>query len=219
MRLALATAQQQPDQLGGIAGWAVGVMETLGLVGAAFLIAIENLFPPLPSEVILPLAGFAASRGEFSLVGALVATTIGSVVGAVVLYWIGRRFGEDRIRRWAEKLPLFKVRDIDRANEWFRRHGKKAVFFGRMLPVFRSVISVPAGVERMPAHTFVLLTAAGSAIWNGVFIVAGYYLGESWSAVEPIASVLQWVVLAAIVAACGYFVVRRTRQARAARRS
>jgi membrane protein DedA with SNARE-associated domain len=128
---------------GGIAGWAVGLMETLGGPGAGLAIALENLFPPLPSEVILPLAGFAASRGELSLAGALFWTTVGSVVGALLLYALGGWFGRDRVRAVAARLPLVKLSDIDRTEAWFARHGAKAVFFGRMIPIFRSVIPLP----------------------------------------------------------------------------
>jgi membrane protein DedA with SNARE-associated domain len=211
---ALVAAQAESDQLGGIAGWAVSLMESLGGPGAGLAIAIENLFPPLPSEVILPLAGFTASRGELSLVEALIWTTVGSVVGAVVLYGLGAALGLDRTRALAERMPLLKGSDVDHASEWLSRHGKKAVFFGRMIPVFRSFISIPAGVNRMPITQFVLLTALGSGIWNTAFVLAGFTLGENWARVEPYAGTFQTAVIAIIIIVIAYAVVKRVRELR-----
>ncbi|WP_240757392.1 DedA family protein [Nakamurella flava] len=214
-RLDTSAATQTAGELGGIAGWAVGVMETLGILGAALLIFAENLFPPLPSEVILPLAGFTASLGTFSLLWVIVGTTVGSVLGAVLLYWLGRTIGADRLRSMADRLPLMHGGDIDRAIDFFARHGGKAVFFGRMVPLFRSLISIPAGVQRMPLPKFLLLSTAGSLIWNTVFVLAGYLLGQNWALVEQSAGVLQWVVIAAVVIAVTVFVARRVRAQRA----
>lgn len=198
-----------PAELGGVAGWAVGVMETLGAPGAGLVVAIENLFPPIPSEVILPLAGFTAAQGSFSLLSAILWTTAGSLAGALVLYELGRVVGRDRVKHLAGKLPLVNENDIDVAERWFTRHGPKAVFFGRMLPIIRSAISVPAGVEKMPVLQFVAYTTAGSAIWNTVFIVAGYQLGEQYTVVERYAEVLQVVVVVVAVLLVAWFVVSR----------
>ncbi len=194
-----------------IAEWAIGLMETLGAPGAGAAVALENLFPPLPSEVILPLAGFAASKGEVSLVGALVWTTLGSLVGALVLYGAGAALGRERTRRLAERLPLVKVEDLDKAEAWFDRHGTKAVLIGRLIPVVRSMISVPAGVERMPLPLFATLTALGSAAWNGVLIAAGYQLGEQYHLVERYVGILQTVVLVAVAAGLVWFAVAKLR--------
>ena len=192
----------------------VGLMETLGAPGAGLAVAIENLFPPIPSEVILPLAGFAASRGELDLVAAIVCTTLGSLLGALALYGLGAWLGRDRMRRIAARLPLIDVEDIDKTEAWFTRHGAKAVFFGRMLPLFRSFVSIPAGIERLALWKFALLTTAGSLIWNTAFILAGFWLGEQWHVVEPYADVVQWVVIAAVVGALAWFVVGRMRRRR-----
>lgn len=202
-------------ELTGIAGWAVQLMEQLGGFGAGLAIALENLFPPLPSEVILPLAGFTASRGRFSLAEVLLWTTIGSVVGALALYALGAALGRDRLRRIVDRLPLVRLSDLDRTEDWFARHGDKAVFFGRMIPIFRSLISIPAGVERMPLGRFTLLTTAGSLLWNAVFVLAGYFLGENWHVVETYAAILQKAVIAAVLVAATVFVVRRVRQRQA----
>lgn len=151
----LAAPADAAAPVDGVAGWAVGLMERLGGPGAGLAIALENLFPPLPSEVILPLAGFTASRGTFTLVGALFWTTLGSVVGALALYGVGAGLGRARFRNLAARMPLVKVEDVDRTEAWFARHGSQAVFFGRMIPIFRSFVSVPAGIERMPLGKFV----------------------------------------------------------------
>ncbi|RFU86189.1 DedA family protein [Streptomyces triticagri] len=175
--------------------WINSLMDTLGAPGAGLAIAMENIFPPLPSEVILPLTGFAASTGEMNLAAALLWTTAGSVLGALALYGLGALFGRDRIIAVASRLPLVKVSDIERTEAWFARHGRKAVFFGRMVPIFRSLISVPAGVERMPLPMFLLLTTLGSAIWNTVFVLAGYLLGDNWAQVTGYVSAYSTVVL------------------------
>lgn len=203
------------SSLGAVGDWVVGLMETLGAPGAGIAVAVENLFPPIPSEIILPLAGFAASRGDLNLVAAIVFTTLGSLVGALALYGIGAWLGIDRIRWIAKKLPLVDVSDVEKTEAWFRKHGSKAVFFGRMLPIFRSLISIPAGIERMPVWKFALLTTAGSLIWNTIFILAGFWLGEQWHIVEQYADILKYVVIAAVVAAVAWFVISRVRKHRA----
>jgi membrane protein DedA with SNARE-associated domain len=199
-------------QMDGIVGWVVDLMEALGAPGVGLAIALENVFPPLPSEVFLPLAGFAASRGELSLVAAIVWTTIGSVVGALALYGIGAALGRDRLCAVAAKMPLVDVGDIHKAEAWFAEHGAKAVFFGRMVPLVRSMISVPAGVERMGVPLFLALTAAGSLIWNSIFVLAGYLLGENWHIVESYAGILSKAVLVVIAIAVAVFVVLRIRR-------
>nr|WP_233552588.1 DedA family protein [Jiangella rhizosphaerae] len=198
-------------ELTGLAGLAVDLMDTMGAVGAGIAIAAENLFPPLPSEVILPLAGFTASRGDMNLAAAIIWTTVGSVVGALIWYAVGAAVGRDRTRGILARLPLVKMADVDKAEAWFGKHGVKTIFFGRMIPIFRSFISIPAGVERMSLPVFLLFTALGSAIWNTVFILLGYQLGQNWDAVEQYVGLLQYAVIAAVVVAVVAFVVLRVR--------
>lgn len=200
------------ENLNLFAQWAVSLMEGLGSIGAGVAVAVENLFPPIPSEIILPLAGFTASRGSFALWEVLVWTTVGSVVGALALYGLGAWLGPQRLRRIVARVPLMKVSDADRAEAWFARHGSKAVFFGRMIPLFRSLISIPAGIERMPIVRFTLLTTAGSAIWNTTFVLAGYLLGENWSTVEQYADIFQLVVVTAVAIIVVTFIILRVRQ-------
>ncbi|MEE6280107.1 DedA family protein [Georgenia sp. MJ170] len=192
-----------------ITDYAVSLMETMGGPGAAIAIALENLFPPIPSEVILPLAGFTASQGELSLVGVILWTILGSVVGAMLLYGLGAWLGIRRLRAIAVRLPLVNGSDIDATEAWFAKHGTKAVFFGRMLPIFRSLISIPAGIERMPLPLFLGLTTAGSTIWNTVLVLAGYFLGERWHIVEQYTGILQWVVIVGVLVLVGWFLWRR----------
>ncbi|MGM7671838.1 DedA family protein [Microbacterium sp. A93] len=202
------------ENLNAIAAWAVTLMETLGGPGAGLAIALENLFPPLPSEIILPLAGFTAAQGTLGLIEVLIWTTVGSVVGALALYGIGAWLGRRRMYAIVERMPLIKREDVERTESWFERHGSKAVFFGRMIPIFRSLISIPAGIERMPLLRFTLLTTAGSAIWNTIFVLAGYFLGANWHVVEEYAGVFQKVVIVVVVVAVATWIVVRVRKVR-----
>ncbi|CAL9273791.1 hypothetical protein SUDANB5_02250 [Streptomyces sp. SudanB5_2050] len=204
-----ALAAQTAADSGAAPQWINDLMDALGAPGAGLAIALENLFPPLPSEVILPLAGFAASSGRMNLIAVLLWTTAGSVIGALALYGIGALLGRDRTVAIAGRLPLVKVSDIEKTEAWFQKHGTKAVFFGRMIPIFRSLISVPAGVERMRLPVFLALTTLGSAIWNTVFVLAGYALGDNWSEVSNIASTYSKVILALAALALLVFVVMR----------
>jgi membrane protein DedA with SNARE-associated domain len=202
-------------ELTGLAGFAVDVVDTLGATGVGLLVAAENLFPPLPSEVILPLAGYVASQGRMSLVLAIVGATLGSYLGALALYALGALLGRDRLRRVVDRLPLVDVSDLDRAEDRFRRHGSAAVLFGRCVPVVRSLISIPAGVERMPLGRFSAYTLAGSAVWNSIFIVGGHQLGDRWRDVGRYSDPLNYAVIAIIALLLARFVVKRVRRARA----
>jgi len=203
----------------GIDDWAIAVMETLGVVGAGLLVAIESLFPPIPSEIILPLAGFTASRGSFSLIGAIVATTIGSLVGALGLYYLGRYVGLARLRRWADRVPLMSSDDVDKAMVWFGKHDRIAVLTGRFVPIVRSLVSIPAGVERMNLGLFLLLTLIGSGIWNSIFIILGFVLGENWTVVEGFMAQYSRLILVIAVLALAVIIVLRIRHHRRANRA
>ncbi|MBB6352201.1 DedA family protein [Nonomuraea muscovyensis] len=200
----------------GVVGWATGLMESLGAPGAGLIVALENVFPPLPSEVILPLAGFTAGKGEMALWEVLVWTTIGALAGALVLYGAGALLGKDRTHALAARIPLLKPDDLDKAEGWFDRHGRKTVFFGRMVPVFRSVISVPAGLDRMPLATFAVLTALGSLIWNTALVLAGYLLGDKWEVVDTYMGIFTYVVLGLVALALAGWIWRRVAESRRA---
>ncbi|UVJ59594.1 DedA family protein [Trueperella pyogenes] len=211
--MGIFTALASDDNLTGIAAWAVSIMESLGGLGVAFLIAVENLFPPLPSEIILPLAGFTASQGtSFNLAEAIIWATAGSLVGAWALYGIARIIGRERTRAIFNWLPLVKISDVDKTEAWFHKHDQSTVFFGRMLPIFRSLISLPAGVIKMNFLKFTVLTTLGAAIWNTTLIGAGYILGENWHLVDDYVGILSKIVLVAILALLLWWVVRRLRK-------
>ena len=195
--------------------WAERVVETLGYPGLALLIALENVFPPIPSEVMLPLAGFLSGQGKLWLPAAILAATVGSVAGALALYGVGAWLGEQRlrglVRRFGHWFALDED-DLDRADAWFQRHGTKAVLFGRVIPVVRSLISIPAGVNRMALPSFVLYSALGSGIWNSVLIGAGWWLGDRWERVSQYVEYLQYALLIAAIAAISWFLTSRRRQ-------
>ncbi|MEW5809220.1 MAG: DedA family protein [Actinomycetota bacterium] len=190
-------------------------MERWGGLGAGIAIAAENLFPPVPSEVILPMAGFAARLGDLSLAEAVGGATAGSLVGAWLLYALGAWLGHDRMRSLALRIPLISAEDVDKTTAWFGKHGTKAVFFGRMIPLFRSFISIPAGTERMNLAVFTALTLLGSLVWNSALIGAGYALGANWHAIDPYTAVLQYLVIGGVVLWVARFVVTRRRRSRA----
>jgi len=191
------------DLVGGLANWATDVIEQLGYAGLAMIIALENVFPPIPSEAVLPLAGFLTGQGRMSFPGAVLAATSGAVVGALVLYAAGYWFGDCRLRwlvtRYGRLLGAGEA-DLDKASGWFDRHGGRAVLFCRVVPIVRSLISIPAGIRRMPLLPFIGYTALGSGVWNTILIGAGWWLGDSWEEVEQYVGYLQYVVILAVLA-------------------
>ncbi len=192
--------------------WVTSVVEQLGYVGVAFLVALENLFPPIPSEIVLPLAGFVAGRGEAWLVGMVIAATVGSVIGAWSLYGIAAAVGPGRIRRLTMRYGgwfRITVDDLDRAEGWFDRRSGSAVLLCRCVPLIRSLVSIPAGFRRMPFAKFTLYTAIGSLVWNSALIGAGFALGERWDSVEGYLGYVQTIVLALIAAVIAWFVWTR----------
>ncbi|WP_201617680.1 DedA family protein [Psychrobacter immobilis] len=172
-----------------ISEWVLSIMAKFGYFGIVFAMFAENVFPPIPSEVIMPAAGFAASRGDLNLILVILAGTLGASLGALPLYYLGRIFDKERLIVVTEKYGkyvLVKPDDVASANEWFDKHGKTAVFFGRMVPGVRSLISIPAGMNNMPLLPFLALTALGSSIWTAALTLAGYYLGQNYEVVEGI---------------------------------
>lgn len=200
-----------------IIDWVLSVMESIGGPGIALAIFLENLFPPIPSEVVLPLAGFTAANGRYTIVEAVLWATLGSVVGALLLYGVGAVVGMDRLRVIAHKMPLVDVADVDKADAWFSKHGRKAVLLGRLIPGIRSLISIPAGVDRMPLTGFLAMTTLGSAVWNTALISAGYALGSRYHLVEqyidPISKVVYALIILAVLAWVVFLVRRSKRRA------
>lgn len=205
---------QAQEELTGLSGWVAEVLADLGPFGVGMLTALETVFPPIPSEVVLPLAGFLTQQGEMRLPAVMVASTLGSVLGALLLYWLGRAVGRERGSRIVARVPLVDREDVDRAAGWFDRHGRSAVFFGRLIPGVRSLISLPAGAAAMPLVPFLVFTTAGSLLWNSVLVGAGVALGSQWSRVDQYAGVLDWVLIAALVLLVVVAGVRRVRKRR-----
>jgi membrane protein DedA with SNARE-associated domain len=182
--------------------WIVAVLDRAGYPGIALLMFLENLFPPIPSELIMPLVGFTAARGEFSLPLAVFSGTLGSLAGAFLWYWIGFRFGRARVERLAERhgrwLTLCPA-DIERASAWFNRHGGTAVLIGRMVPTIRTLISVPAGIHHMPAGQFLLFSAIGTVGWTGLLTAAGYVLEAQYQDVSAYVNPVSTAIMIALL--------------------
>jgi membrane protein DedA with SNARE-associated domain len=208
--------------------WVRNVVEAAHYPGVTAMIALENIFPPIPSELVLPLGGFLAAQGDFpgppvlAVPLTIVAATIGSLIGAIVLYAFGAIVSEARVRAFLRRYGrylLLSEDDYNRAERWFTDHGQQAVFIGRCIPGIRSLISIPAGVERMPIPQFLVLSAAGSAIWNTALISAGAALGDQWDRASEYVDVFTYATIAVIGGAIVWFVVKRLRERRAARAS
>lgn len=193
---------------------ATDLIDAIGLLGVALLIAAESVVPPIPSELVLLLTGFNVSSGTFGPVSALVAATVGSVFGALVLYAVGAGVGEERMERLLALVgrPLGVTRrDVDRANAWFERHGDRIVLIGRCIPVVRSLVSLPAGADRMPLGKFLAYTTIGSALWNALWIGVGWALGDRWEEAERWTGYLDGLALVAVVVGVLALVVRKRR--------
>lgn len=199
-----------------IVDWVIELMKDIGGPGIALAIFLENIFPPIPSEVILPLAGFTAAQGHYTRAEAVLWATLGSVAGALLLYGIGAALGLERLKVIAHKMPLVDVADVDKADAWFTKHGPKAVFFGRFVPGIRSLISIPAGIDRMRLTSFLFYTTAGSLIWNALFVWIGYQLGDRYHLVEqymdPISKVVYVLIILAVLGTVAWMVRRSMRR-------
>ena len=189
--------------LSSLAIWVQDVIEQLGYLGVALLVVAENVFPPIPSEIVLPFAGFVAQRGSDSVVLMILAATVGSVIGALIMYWIAAVIGDDRLHAFTRKFGKWvqiREADLTRAEEWFDRHATSAVLIGRCVPLIRSVVSIPAGFRRMKLIPYIAYTFLGSLVWNILLIGAGAILGDNWERVGSYVGVFQWVVIALVIA-------------------
>ncbi|MDA2956812.1 MAG: DedA family protein [Ilumatobacteraceae bacterium] len=195
--------------------WAADFIDAIGLLGVAALVALENVFPPIPSELVLLLTGFNVSETRFGYVGAVVFATIGSVVGAYFLYGIGRLLSEDRLESFLAGIGRFvglKKSDVHKGFQWFERHGSAVVLFGRLIPVVRSVVSIPAGAEKMPLVRFSMLTALGSLAWNAIWIAVGWGLGDQWKKAGTWGDYIQYGAVAVILVVLVVVIVRARRK-------
>ena len=204
--------------LSNLASWVQDVIEQMGYLGVALLVILENLFPPIPSEIVLPFAGFVAQRGDASVWGMLLAATIGSVVGAWILYGVSALIGPERLRVFIVRYGKWftvKEADLHRAEKWFDERATVAVLIGRCVPIIRSIVSIPAGFRRMKIVPFTILTALGSLAWNLALIGAGAMLGDQWDRVEQYVGVFQWLVVVAILWFVLRFIVSRVKSRKA----
>jgi membrane protein DedA with SNARE-associated domain len=201
-----------------VANWVFSIVDRLGEVGVGMLIFLENIVPPVPSEVILPLAGFRARTGALNVWLVWPAATAGSVLGALVLYGVGAWLGYDRLHALAGKrwFILTSQSDLDRGDRIFERHGGKMVLLGRCVPLIRSVVSIPAGIAKMPLPRFLTLTAVGSGVWNALFIGLGWILGDQWGRVQGWLGPVSYVVIGLVVVGLAWLAVRKLRSRSAA---
>ncbi len=199
-----------PAQYEGIIGWVLSLMDSLGELGVGLAVLFETFIPPIPSEAVLPGAGFLAYEGRMNFWFAWLAATLGALIGAWIWYWIGAAIGRDRTRKLVGSLPLMEHEDFDKAEAFFTRWGGAAVFFGRCVPLVRSFISIPAGIERMNFIRFTLYTTAGSGIWNGIWIGLGFVFGP---AISPVlgrwSGVLSDAVVVIVVGLMLWFIIAR----------
>lgn len=198
-------------------GWIIEAIRGMGVWGVGLMMFLENVFPPIPSEVVMPLAGYLSAQNGISFAGAVAAGTVGSLAGAALWYAVGRRVSEERLCRWVERHGIWlamEPRDVRRAREFFERHGRAGVLFGRLLPVVRTLISVPAGFARMPPVPFLLYSAAGTLAWTAALAWAGRALGQLFGEVDRFLGYLTWTVLALAVVAYVHRVAKLKRARR-----
>jgi membrane protein DedA with SNARE-associated domain len=196
----------------GLANWAVDVIDKLGYWGLFLILVLENVFPPIPSEAVLPLAGYLTGRGEMNYFWAVVVSTTGAVVGALILYYFGQWFGDHRVRwmvrNWGKWFAITEE-DFDTASAWFDRRGNIAVMLCRCVPIVRSIVSIPAGIRKMPLLPFVAYSAVGSAVWNSILIGLGWIVGDNWEDIEGYADYLQYAVILLVLVLGAYYVYKR----------
>lgn len=189
----------------------ISLINDFGYMGIAFLIAIENIFPPIPSEVILSFGGFMTTHSKLTIVGVVISSTIGSVIGAIVLYFIGKLLNKERLKRIVSgkvgKILRLKPKDIEKADNWFDNKGNITVLFCRFIPIVRSLISIPAGMSEMPFYRFLAYTTLGTAIWNTVLVVLGSIMGKSWVKIVKIVNEYAFITLIVLIILCIIFLV------------
>lgn len=178
--------------------WITSIMEQLGYFGIALLMFLDNIFPPIPSEIIMPSAGYTASQGQLLLVGVVIAGCIGSLIAAALLYWVGYTFNHERIFRFVDRYGKFlflKSSDVKKSLDWFEQYGHRIVFFGRMIPAVRSLISIPAGMSHMPFWKFMFYSSLGTIIWTTFLASVGFYFGENQILMQQIFSQASYIIL------------------------
>lgn len=192
--------------------WILSIMEQLGYVGIAFLMFLDNVFPPIPSELIMPSAGYSASQGQLLLIGVITAGCIGSLIAAAVLYWVGYLFKHERLFRFTDKYGKYifiTTEDVKKSLIWFEKYGHRVVFFGRMIPAMRSIISIPAGISRMSFWKFMFFSSLGTIIWTTFLAYIGYYFGENQALVQQIFSQISYIIIAIVLVVLLFILYRK----------
>jgi membrane protein DedA with SNARE-associated domain len=195
--------------------WINDLMSGLGYWGVGFLMFAENLFPPIPSELIMPLAGFTVAQGKMNFWLAVLAGTIGTMLGTYAWYYLGRLVNYERLGSWIDRYGKWmgiSVKEIDRVNDWFNKHGRSAVFFGRMVPGIRTLISLPAGMNQMSMFTFTIYSTLGTSIWILGLTIAGFVLGENYGSIEQYLAPISKFILFGLLGLVGYWIFTKTRQ-------
>lgn len=210
----MTPATAAAGDLTGITGFFADLIASLGEAGVGVLTFVETVIPPVPSEVVLPLAGYLVQQGRLSFAGVLLAATTGSLFGAWAFYALGAALGLQGSMSLLSRMPLLERADLERASAWFTRHGRASVLFGRVVPGIRSLVSLPAGAQRMPLGVFTLYTVLGSGVWNLLLVGAGYGFATQWDTVGRWASTVSNIVIVGLVAIVAAAAVRRARQRR-----
>lgn len=182
--------------------WVLSIMEQLGYIGIAILMFLDNIFPPIPSEIIMPSAGYAASQNQLTLIGVIIAGCLGSLIAAALLYWVGYKFNHNTIFNFIDrygKYLFIQSEDVQKSLIWFKKYGHRIVFFGRMIPAARSLISIPAGMSRMPFWKFMFYSSLGTIIWTTFLAYIGFYFGENQALMHQIFSQVGYFIIAIIV--------------------
>jgi len=186
----------------GLEQWVLSIMEKLGYLGIAFLMFLDNVFPPIPSEIIMPSAGYTASKGELTLIGVIMAGSAGSILAAMLFYWIGRKVPQLRLFNLTERYGKYlriQVSDLEKALDWFNKHGHRIVFFGRMIPAVRSLISIPAGMSKMPFAKFMFYSIAGTLIWTSFLAYLGFHFSQNQALMSLIMQRISTIILVIVI--------------------
>ncbi len=195
--------------------WINNLVGSLGYWGIGFLMFAENIFPPIPSELIMPLAGFAVAQGKMNFGLAVLAGTVGTMLGTYAWYYLGRLVNYQRLKGWVNRYGKWigvTDRDLDRVNDWFAKYGRKAVLFGRMVPGIRTLISLPAGMNQMSVPTFTLYSSIGTLLWTLALTTAGVLLGENYAEIEHYLAPVSKLVIFGLIGLLGYWLFKKTRQ-------
>lgn len=195
--------------------WITNTITAFNYWGIALLMFLENIIPPIPSELIMPLAGFTVTQGKLAFWGVVVAGTVGSLLGALPWYYVSRKLGENQLKTWINKYGKWLKltnEDIDKSQDWFRKYGARVVLFGRLIPGIRTFISVPAGLQKMPWLEFLGYSLIGSLCWNLLLTYAGFVLGQNYGLVEEFLGPVAVIVLVGLALFFIVWVVHRNRQ-------